>query len=406
MAQLFVGQLPFNRFFPEDLVALFSPFGTVLQHELYIRKGSGFVTFATTAEADRAIQTLHGKVRLRNRSQALQVMYSKGTRIISAFGVEHQMHCSMDRAEKASAHVTAPQQRQPPPEEEKEKEKEREEGSGAPPQRLRARDLVPSPVAMRTAIPTEPHATCFEASNRSSLTVDCVNEHMGNSRTAFIDPSYGSRSGSILDPSSLSPGFSSVTARVLTPTTLVRGEQQPLMHGATGTAASESGGLFSLGHDGTRQGQLASSGQSGESTETDDGSYPISHWYYQRQQQQQQQYAATAAAATDSSSPPFPITFAINYGDARGSPYVNSTPSQSRPQALYCPPGSGGGSHLESRNTFLYNAVVPPPQQQQQHHQGFILIQLLPTAPTLEHSANPGNSASPATSFFSHHSRQ
>lgn len=93
MAQLFVGQLPFNKFYPDDLIHLFRPFGVVVAHELYIRTGSGFVTFATTDEADAAISALHGKKVVEGRVQPLQVMYSKGSKLISSFGRQHRAMC-------------------------------------------------------------------------------------------------------------------------------------------------------------------------------------------------------------------------------------------------------------------------------------------------------------------------
>lgn len=93
MAQLFVGQLPFNKFYPDDLIGLFRPYGTVIAHELYIRTGSGFVTFASTEEADLAITALHGKKVVEGRVQPLQVMYSKGSKLISAFGRQHRAVC-------------------------------------------------------------------------------------------------------------------------------------------------------------------------------------------------------------------------------------------------------------------------------------------------------------------------
>ncbi|KAG5493572.1 hypothetical protein JIQ42_01944 [Leishmania sp. Namibia] len=93
MAQLFVGQLPFSKFFPDDLLDLFRPYGSVIAHQLHIHQGNAFVTYATTDEADRAIQALHSKCALGTRSQPIQVMYSKGTRLISAFGLHHRSVC-------------------------------------------------------------------------------------------------------------------------------------------------------------------------------------------------------------------------------------------------------------------------------------------------------------------------
>lgn len=93
MAQLFVGQLPFNKFYPDDLIHLFRPYGVVIAHELYIRTGSGFVTFSSTDEADAAIRDLHGRKVVEGRVQPLQVMYSKGSKLISAFGRLHRATC-------------------------------------------------------------------------------------------------------------------------------------------------------------------------------------------------------------------------------------------------------------------------------------------------------------------------
>ncbi|KAL7707160.1 hypothetical protein N2W54_001454 [Lotmaria passim] len=93
MAQLFIGQLPFSKFFPDDLLNLFRPYGNVVAHQLHIRQGNAFVTYATTDEADAAIRTLHGNCTLGTRSQPIQVMYSKGTRLISAFGLQHRSLC-------------------------------------------------------------------------------------------------------------------------------------------------------------------------------------------------------------------------------------------------------------------------------------------------------------------------
>lgn len=103
MAQLFVGQLPFNKFFPEDLLRIFCPYGTVIGHELYIRNGNGFVTYATTSEADTAIHHLHDKMIVPGRHQSLQVMYSKGSKLISTFGLEHRAACLAIKAAAAAS---------------------------------------------------------------------------------------------------------------------------------------------------------------------------------------------------------------------------------------------------------------------------------------------------------------
>ncbi|AIO01446.1 hypothetical protein LPMP_331540 [Leishmania panamensis] len=109
MAQLFVGQLPFSKFFPEDLLDLFRPYGSVIAHQLHIHQGNAFVTYVTTDEADRAIQALHSKCALGTRSQPIQVMYSKGTRLISAFGLHHRSVClarNKDRQRSKEASTT------------------------------------------------------------------------------------------------------------------------------------------------------------------------------------------------------------------------------------------------------------------------------------------------------------
>ncbi|CAJ1992136.1 RNA recognition motif. (a.k.a. RRM RBD or RNP domain)/RNA recognition motif (a.k.a. RRM RBD or RNP domain) [Leishmania donovani] len=110
MAQLFVGQLPFSKFFPDDLLDLFRPYGNVIAHQLHIHQGNAFVTYPTTDEADRAIQALHSKCSLGTRSQPIQVMYSKGTRLISAFGLHHRSVClsrNKDRQRSKEASATA-----------------------------------------------------------------------------------------------------------------------------------------------------------------------------------------------------------------------------------------------------------------------------------------------------------
>ncbi|KAG5495116.1 hypothetical protein JKF63_02169 [Porcisia hertigi] len=106
MAQLFIGQLPFSKFFPDDLLNLFRPYGNVIAHQLHIHQGNAFVTFATTDEADRAIQALHGKCALGTRSQPIQVMYSKGTRLISAFGLHHRSLCLARNKERQRSKET------------------------------------------------------------------------------------------------------------------------------------------------------------------------------------------------------------------------------------------------------------------------------------------------------------
>lgn len=97
MAQLFVGQLPFNKFYPEDFLKLFRPFGTVISHELYVRNGSGLITFSNTDEADAAIYALHGKKVVEGRVQPLQVMYARGAKLISEYGLAHRAFCAAQK---------------------------------------------------------------------------------------------------------------------------------------------------------------------------------------------------------------------------------------------------------------------------------------------------------------------
>lgn len=108
MAQLFIGQLPFNKFYPEDLLRLFQPYGIVTTHELYIRKGNAFVTYATAAEADAAIQALHGRYTVEGRNQPLQVMYSKGSKLISSYGIHHRSMCLMMKEVRQQKSTSSP----------------------------------------------------------------------------------------------------------------------------------------------------------------------------------------------------------------------------------------------------------------------------------------------------------
>jgi RNA recognition motif-containing protein len=88
-AKLFVGQLPLDA--TEDEVReLFGCYGVVrgvyLQRDGAGRgKGSAFVTFDTTDEADTAIYTLHGRHKLRTRRK-LTVIYAKSSPDISGYG--------------------------------------------------------------------------------------------------------------------------------------------------------------------------------------------------------------------------------------------------------------------------------------------------------------------------------
>jgi RNA recognition motif-containing protein len=88
-AKLFVGQLPPDAA-EQELRDLFGCYGVVrgvyLQRDGAGRsKGSAFVTFDTTDEADTAIYTLHGRHKLRMRRK-LTVIYARSTIDSSGFG--------------------------------------------------------------------------------------------------------------------------------------------------------------------------------------------------------------------------------------------------------------------------------------------------------------------------------
>jgi RNA recognition motif-containing protein len=89
-AKLFVGQIPFEVT-EQELRDLFGCYGVVrgvyLQRDLAGRsKGSAFVTFDTTDEADTAIYTLHGRHKLMV-NRALTVKYASGSPNTSAYGM-------------------------------------------------------------------------------------------------------------------------------------------------------------------------------------------------------------------------------------------------------------------------------------------------------------------------------
>ncbi|KEG09222.1 RNA-binding protein [Trypanosoma grayi] len=97
-ARLFVGQLNFDAT-EEDVFALFDFYGNVL-HVNILRdrgtnrsKGSAFVEYATTWEADCAIMALHNRYNM-EREKPLQVSYCGKSDIISDYGHEHalQLH--------------------------------------------------------------------------------------------------------------------------------------------------------------------------------------------------------------------------------------------------------------------------------------------------------------------------
>ncbi|KPA81203.1 hypothetical protein ABB37_04540 [Leptomonas pyrrhocoris] len=97
-AVLFVGQLNYDVT-EKDVRELFSYYGHVvnvvlLKDSKRFVGSSAFVTFPTTAEADLAIMSLHGRCCMDNRDKPLQVSYCQKTDIISDFGYRHalQLH--------------------------------------------------------------------------------------------------------------------------------------------------------------------------------------------------------------------------------------------------------------------------------------------------------------------------
>ncbi|KPI85437.1 hypothetical protein ABL78_5491 [Leptomonas seymouri] len=112
-AVLFVGQLNFDVT-EKEVRELFSYYGHVVNVVLlkdskrssekadptqpkinkHVVCSSAFVTFATTAEADLAIMSLHGRYCMDNRDKPVQVSYCQKTDIISDFGYRHalQLH--------------------------------------------------------------------------------------------------------------------------------------------------------------------------------------------------------------------------------------------------------------------------------------------------------------------------
>ncbi|ESL12115.1 RNA-binding protein [Trypanosoma rangeli SC58] len=94
-ARLFVGQLNFEAT-EEDVCALFDFYGKVL-HVNILRdrttgrsKGSAFVEFASTVEADCAIMALHNRYNM-EREKPLQVSYCGKSEVISEYGREHAL---------------------------------------------------------------------------------------------------------------------------------------------------------------------------------------------------------------------------------------------------------------------------------------------------------------------------
>lgn len=90
-AKLFIGQLHFDAT-EDDVRQLFEYFGEV-KHVNVLRnegrsKGSAFVTYGSTEEADAAILALHNRYNM-ERDKPLQVSYCQRTQVISPFGHEH-----------------------------------------------------------------------------------------------------------------------------------------------------------------------------------------------------------------------------------------------------------------------------------------------------------------------------
>nr|CCC94252.1 putative RNA-binding protein [Trypanosoma congolense IL3000]CCC94253.1 unnamed protein product [Trypanosoma congolense IL3000] len=94
-ARLFVGQVNFDAN-EEDVSALFNFYGNAL-HVNILRdkvtnksKGSAFVEYGSTEEADCAILALHNRYNM-EREKPLQVSYCNKSDLISEFGREHAM---------------------------------------------------------------------------------------------------------------------------------------------------------------------------------------------------------------------------------------------------------------------------------------------------------------------------
>jgi RNA recognition motif-containing protein len=112
-AVLFVGQLNYDVT-EKDVRELFSYYGRVVnvvllkdskrgnakpdpsepKNNKHVVGSSAFVTFPTTAEADLAIMSLHGRYCMDSRDKPVQVSYCQKTDIISDFGYRHalQLH--------------------------------------------------------------------------------------------------------------------------------------------------------------------------------------------------------------------------------------------------------------------------------------------------------------------------
>ncbi|KAG8344518.1 putative RNA recognition motif (a k a RRM RBD or RNP domain) [Trypanosoma vivax] len=107
-ARLFVGQLNFHAD-ESDVIALFNFYGTTL-HVNILRdratnksKGSAFVEYATTEEADCAIMALHNRYNM-ERDKPLQVSYCARSELISEFGHEHATRLHKENSVNPAPH--------------------------------------------------------------------------------------------------------------------------------------------------------------------------------------------------------------------------------------------------------------------------------------------------------------
>ncbi|ORC90606.1 RNA-binding protein [Trypanosoma theileri] len=94
-ARLFVGQLNFGAT-EEDIRAIFNFYGHVLSVNILRdktsnrSKGSAFVEYGSTEEADCAIMALHNRYNM-ERDKPLQVSYCGKSDVISDYGWEQAM---------------------------------------------------------------------------------------------------------------------------------------------------------------------------------------------------------------------------------------------------------------------------------------------------------------------------
>jgi hypothetical protein len=89
MACLFIGQLPFSKFFNADVYDLLEPYGKVISVRMQHVKGEAFVCFDTVSGADAAIAALHGRRTLKGRQRPLQLFYASSSAQWSWFGILH-----------------------------------------------------------------------------------------------------------------------------------------------------------------------------------------------------------------------------------------------------------------------------------------------------------------------------